>query len=673
MTFGHHNHWKAAASGETAQKGMNNRMQKRTEEFDIRKFHIDDDFWGSRQKLVTDVVIPYQEKILNDEIPGVEKSHALANFRIAAGLEEGDFYGMVFQDSDVAKWLEGVAYSLAISPDSELERRADAVIEWIAAAQQPDGYLDTYFIVKEPEKKFQNLQECHELYCAGHMMEAAAAYYEATGKDKLLTVMQREADCIRRHIGPQEGQIHGIPGHEEVEIGLLRLYETAGREEDRELAEFFLDQRGVNPEYFAQETQKRGWVQWENSPHDTDYNQSYAPVREQNEARGHSVRAMYLYTAMAQDAGIRGDEDLMHACERLWTSAVDRQMYLTGGLGQAARWEGFTHAYDLPNDTAYAETCASIGLVMFAHQMLKLKTDRKYADIMERALYNGILSGMQLDGQRFFYVNPLEVVPGVSGVLPGYEHVLPQRPEWFPCACCPPNVVRLVTSLGKYAWDEREGIVYSHLFIGGEASLKEAELHVESGWPWEGTVRYKFGKTSGRAFVLAIRIPSYSCNRKVLINGEEIPCEEKDLQQGYLFLNRIWKEGDCVELRSDFPVRRIYANPLIRADENCIALMRGPLVYCMEGIDNGGELQNLRIPIDVKFTLTQGEGEDGLPDEIVRIRFQGMRVSFHSDDLYSEQPPREEKLSLQAIPYYAWGNRGINQMRVWMPQQMVTI
>lgn len=645
-------------------------MQKRAKEFDLRKFHIDDAFWGARQRLVTEVVIPYQEKILNDEIPGVEKSHALANFRIAAGLEEGEFYGMVFQDSDVAKWLEGVAYSLAISPDPELERRADAVIDLIAAAQQPDGYLDTYFIVKEPERKFQNLQECHELYCAGHMMEAAAAYYEATGKDRLLTVMQKEADCIRRHIGPGKGQIHGIPGHEEIEIGLLRLYETAGREEDRELAEYFLDQRGVNPDYFAQETEKRGWVQWEGSPHDTDYNQSYAPVREQKEARGHSVRAMYLYTAMAQDAGLRKDEGLKDACKRLWTNATERQMYLTGGLGQAARWEGFTHDYDLPNDTAYAETCASIGLVMFAHQMLKLEVDRKYADTMERALYNGILSGMQLDGKRFFYVNPLEVVPGVSGVLPGYEHVLPQRPEWFPCACCPPNVVRLVTSLGKYAWDERDGIIYSHLFIGGAASLTEAAIHVESGWPWKGSVCYRFERTSGRAFTLAIRIPSYACSRTVLVNGEEFPCTEKDLERGYLLLHRTWKEGDCVELQSKFVVRKFYANPLIRADENCVALMRGPLVYCMEGIDNGGELQNLRIPADVEFTLVQGDEEDRLPAEIVRIRFQGTRVSFASDDLYSEQPPKEEEVSLQAIPYYAWGNRGLNQMRVWMPQQM---
>ncbi len=644
-------------------------MQEREKDLDIRKFKIDDAFWAARQRLVSEVVIPYQEKVLNDEIAGVEKSHALANFRIAAGLEEGEFYGMVFQDSDVAKWLEGVAYSLAVSPDPELEKRADAVIELIAAAQQPDGYLDTYFIVKEPEKKFQNLQECHELYCAGHMMEAAAAYYEATGKDRLLSVMEREADCIRRHIGPEEGKIHGIPGHEEIEIGLLRLYEAAGREEDRALAEYFLDERGQNPEFFAEETEKRGWVQWGNSPHDTDYNQSYAPVRDQKEARGHSVRAMYLYTAMAKDAGIRGDETLKKACETLWDNVTERQMYLTGGLGQAARWEGFTHDYDLPNDTAYAETCASIGLVMFAHEMLKLEADRRYADVMERALYNGVLSGMQLDGKRFFYVNPLEVVPGVSGKLPGYEHVLPQRPEWFPCACCPPNVVRLLTSLGKYAWEEKNDVVYSHLFMGGDVSLDEAEIHVESGWPWQGKVRWQFGDTSGKEFALAIRIPAYAGKRHVFLNGEELSCEEKELDHGYLLLRRVWKKGDCVELQAEFPVRRIYANPLIRADENCVALMRGPLVYCMEGADNGGQLQNLRIPRNAEFTLVSGESADGLPEDIVRIRLQGIRVRFAAEDLYAEEPPQQEIAALQAIPYYAWGNRGENQMRVWMPEQ----
>lgn len=642
-------------------------MSKLEKDFDIRKFQIRDDFWTPRQKLISDTVIPYQEKVLNDELPDVEKSHALANFRIAAGMEQGEFYGMVFQDSDVAKWLEGVAYSLAISPDQELEKRADAIIAVIAVAQQPDGYLDTYFILKEPEKKFQNLQECHELYCAGHMMEAAVAYYEATGKDVLLKVMEKEIDCIDRNIGPEEGKIHGIPGHEEVEIGLLRMYCVTGRQKELDLAAYFINQRGKDPSWFAKETEKRGWIQWDNSPHDTEYNQSYAPVREQKEARGHSVRAMYLYTAMADYARMSGDQSLADACETLWNNVTERQMYLTGGIGQAARWEGFTRDYDLPNDTAYAETCASIGLMMFARQMLKLKKNGKYADVMERALYNGVLPGMQLDGKRFFYVNPLEVVPGISEKMPGYEHVLPNRPEWFPCACCPPNVVRLITSLGKYVFEETDKVIYQHLFVGGEAAFEEAKITVESEWPWKGRVVYRFAACSGKTFTLAVHIPAYIKEGKVLLNGSQVPEEEKKLTDGYLYLKRTWKEGDCLELLMDLPVRRTYCNPLVRANENCVALQKGPLVYCFEEKDNGAEIQELRIPKQAEFTVEKIE--DGVLKGLDTICFEGIRKSFQDGALYAETAPEREAVGMKAIPYFAWSNRGENQMRIWMPEE----
>ncbi len=657
-------------------------------EIDIKKFAIKDSFWSPRQELVSKVVIPYQEKVLNDELPGVEKSHAIANFRIAAGLEEGEFYGMVFQDSDLAKWLEGVAYSLAISPDPELETRADAAIDLIEKAQQPDGYLDTYFIVKEPDRKFQNLQECHELYCAGHMMEAAVAYYEATGKDKLLQVMQREADCIDRHIGPEEGKIHGVPGHEEVEIGLIRMYRATGNERDLALAEYFLNERGQNPNYFQEEKDKRGWVQWGNDPADTNYTQTFAPVREQKEARGHSVRAMYLYTAMADYAGIKGDESMAEACRRLWKNATERQMYVTGGLGQAAKWEGFTHDYDLPNDTAYAETCASIGLVMFARKMLGLEKDSKYADVMERALYNGVLSGMQLDGKRFFYVNPLEVVPGVSGKLPGYEHVLPQRPEWFPCACCPPNVVRLVTSLGKYALEESDDVIYSHLFVGGKAELSNAVLQIESSWPWKGEVSYQVESCGEKEFALAIRIPAYvqyekemtaqsdgadgtagaraAAGYSLVLNGKALTADEYTLEKGYAYIRREWKAGDRLELQAELSPRRIYANPLIRANENCTAIMKGPIVYCIEGADNEGVLASLRLPREAELRVESAPA--GLPEELDCVKAEGVRMVFDSDTLYGTKPPQEEPATLTAIPYFAWGNRGENEMRVWIQE-----
>ena len=658
-------------------------------EMDLKNIHIDDAFWAARQKLITETVIPYQEKILNDEIPGIEKSHALANFRIAAGLEEGEFYGMVFQDSDVAKWLEGVAYSLILHPDEALEKRADDIIAVIEKAQQPDGYLDTYFILKEPQRKWQNLQECHELYCAGHMMEAAVAYYEATGKDRLLKVMERVAACIDANIGPEEGKIHGVPGHEEVEIGLLRMYRVTGNKDQLRLAQYFIDRRGQDPHWFTKEREKRGWVQWGNDPEDINYTQVFAPVRDQHEGRGHAVRNVYLLTAMADLAEISGDEALRTACDRLFDNITRKQMYLTAGIGQVGKWEGFSFDYDLPNDTAYAETCASIGLVFFAHRMLKMKTDRRYADVMEQALYNGVLSGIQLDGKRFFYVNPLEVNPGVSGKLPGYEHVLPQRPEWYACACCPPNVVRTVESLGKYAWDEKisdgKDLVLNHLYLGGSVTTKHAQILTESEYPWNGRIRYSFTACDGKEFTFAFRIPAYAKDAEILLNGEPLTGEAAgaDLRDGYFYLTSAFADGDTIDLSFSLPVRRIYCNPRVRANEGQVALMRGPLVYCFEGADNGPLLQELRVPRCVAITASELQDDASPLNGMTVLDLNGVRCRFLPvskdtfsgaaeepfEELYSEQVPEREEVRMRAIPYYAWGNRGENQMRVWMHEE----
>lgn len=657
-------------------------------EMDLRNIHIDDAFWAARQDLITQTVIPYQEKILNDAIPGIEKSHALANFRIAAGLEEGEFYGMVFQDSDVAKWLEGVAYSLILHPDDALEKRADDIIAIIEKAQQPDGYLDTYFILKEPGRKWQNLQECHELYCAGHMMEAAVAYYEATGKDRLLKVMEKVAACIDANIGPEEGKIHGVPGHEEVEIGLLRMYRATGNPDHLRLAKYFIDQRGQDPHWFTKEKEKRGWIQWGNDPEDLAYTQVFAPVREQKEARGHAVRDVYLLTAMADLAEATGDDSLRLACDRLFDDITRKQMYLTAGIGQVGKWEGFSFDYDLPNDTAYAETCASIGLAFFAHRMLKMKADRRYADVMERALYNGMLSGIQLDGSRFFYVNPLEVNPGVSGVLPGYEHVLPQRPQWYACACCPPNVVRTVESIGKYAWDEKEedgqDLVLNHLYLGGSVTCAHAQIQTESEYPWNGKIRYTFASCDGTEFTFAFRIPAYVKDAQILLNGELLGEEALgvDTKDGYFYLTAAFADGDTIDLSFSMPVRRIYCNPRVRANEGQVALMRGPLVYCFEGADNGKALQELRIPRTAEFTVTELCDDYSPLNGMTVLDLEGLRCRFPAaskdsfldgagqpfEELYSEEPPVMEKAPLRAIPYFAWGNRGENQMRVWMPE-----
>lgn len=635
-------------------------QKKQNKNISLKNVQVQDGFWKPMQDLIIETVIPYQEKNLNDEIPGVEKSHALANFRIAAGMEKGEFYGMVFQDSDVAKWLEAVAYSLVVHPDAELEKRADEVIETIEKAQQEDGYLNTYFTIKEPEHRWQNLQECHELYCAGHMMEAAVAYYDATGKDKLLKVMERMADHIDRRFGPDK--ITGIPGHQEVEIGLMRLYHTTGEERYCNLAEYFINERGKNPNFFYEESQKRGWTHFGIDPKDTVYNQSFATVYDQKEAVGHSVRAVYMYTAMADIAGTTGDERLYQACVDLWKNMTEKRMYLTAGIGSTGELEAFTKDYDLPNDMVYAETCASIGLIFFAKQMLELEANGKYADVMERAFYNGTISGMQADGKRFFYVNPLEVNPGISGVVPGYKHVLPERPGWYACACCPPNLVRLITSLGKYVWDETDDTIFSHMFVGQKAELEKADIDVESSYPWEGKVTYHVHSKKEEEYTLAIHIPGYLKDICVKVNGEQIEWK-KFMKNGYLYLTRKWGESQ-VEILFDLEVRKVYANKNVREDAGKVALMRGPFVYCFEGVDNGNDLQAMCIDAD-----TQAEtfvGKEGVLKDKVCIHVQGYEDERESDALYSEEKPDYQPHELTAIPYYLWGNRGVNQMRVWM-------
>ena len=628
---------------------------------DLNKIKIKDSFWSNRQELITDVVIPYQESILNDKAPGVEKSHAFANFRIAAGLEQGEFYGMVFQDSDVAKWLEAVAYSLSIKPDSDLERRADEIIDSIAKAQQPDGYLNTYFTIKEPEKRWTNLHECHELYCAGHMMEAAAEYYKVTGKDVLVQVMERMSDHIEIRFITEKRE--GIPGHQEIELGLMKLYHVTGKQKFLQLALHFINERGKDPDYFIRENNRRGWKHEIMDPYNTKYNQSFAPVREQETAEGHSVRAVYMYTAMADMAKVTKDDGLYKACRAIWDNMVNKKMYITGGIGSNAEGEAFTIDYDLPNDSVYAETCASVGLIFFAKKMLDIQPSNRYADIMERALYNGVISGMQLDGKRFFYVNPLEVNPQISGKLFGFKHVLPERPTWYQCACCPPNVARLLTSLGQYAWSEDNDTIYSHLHIGGRVECTEATVFVESKAPWEGNVTYIINpKVTNKEFTLSIRIPSYAVNAVFYLNGNKLD-DKLDIREGYCYFKRVWEAQDTLKLLYEMPVKRVHTNTLVRENIGCVALVRGPIVYCFEEKDNGPNIQELWIGKNERVEV--GSYEPDMLKGIVPLKAKGLRI-FANNDLYFEGEFMQKEEDLTAIPYYAWGNRGLNQMRVWM-------
>lgn len=618
-----------------------------------------DGFIGKYQRLIKDVVIPYQYSVLCDNAPDAEKSHVIANFvnagKALRGEDAGDgFYGMVFQDSDAAKWLEAVAYSLALFPDEELERTADELIEIIAAAQDEDGYLDTYFTIKDREKRWTNLLEAHELYCAGHMMEAAVAYSESTGKDRLLKVMLKNVLHIYDiFITKKHG---GVPGHPEVELALLKMYRATGEEKCLELAEYFIDQRGRDTDFYKREAEKRDWTVWNSDPVDNEYRQCDRPVREQTDAVGHAVRAVYLYTGMAELAAESGDKELLAACRRLWDSIVNRRMYLTGGIGSTVHGEAFSVDYDLPPDTAYCETCASIGLMFFALAMLKNEVKGEYADIMERAFYNTVLAGIQLDGKRFFYVNPLEVIPGISGVSPTHRHDLPQRPKWYACACCPPNAARLISSLGKYAYGEDESTMFCHLFAAGSVDFQNGgKITCETGYPYELTVNYtviKGGKN------LAVRIPSWSKVFSVTKNDKQISLAPKN---GYIYLEV--SDGDRITLTLDGSPRFIYPSAKLHDISGMVALARGPLVYCFEGVDNGGDVVSLSL--DTAGEVSVQPFDESLLGGTVRIKVSALKTE-DIDGLYSEDAPKRTPVNAVAVPYFTWGNRGENQMRVWM-------
>ena len=509
----------------------------------------------------------------------------------------------------------------------------------------------------------------HELYCLGHMTEAAVAYYKATGKRKFLDVAIAYADCVAEHLGTEGGKIPGYPGHEVAEMALAALYEVTGEERHLKLAKYFIDQRGQAPLFFDEECKKNhNKCFWDDTYMQKQYYQAGRPVREQDKAEGHAVRAVYLYSGMAEVASATEDEELFRACEKIWDNIMKKQMYVTGAIGATEHGEAFSFDYDLPNDTVYAETCAAIGLIFFARRMFEITKDSKYTDVMERALFNGVISGMSLDGKSFFYVNPLEVNPEACEKDYFKRHVKPVRQKWFGCACCPPNVARLLSSIGGYAFECSEEAIYMNLFVGGqiEAVLngKKNTFHVETQYPWNGSVKISVENQEESAFTYAVRIPGWCQNYELTINGVK---PEYHVEKGYAILNRMWKNGDEIILKMDMPVTLVEANPKVREDIGKVAVMRGPLVYCLEEIDNQDQLQELYLEENPVFTETF---EKDLLKGVVTLKTQGKRLSeknWGEEVLYRPyQGKAYEKQELTFIPYYAWTNRGIGEMTVWV-------
>ena len=639
----------------------------RLHSLDLKKISIQDPFWSKHVDLVRKAIIPYQWEAMNDRIPDAESSHCLENFKIAAGREKGEFYGAVFQDTDVAKWLEAVGFSLACYPDEALEKTADEVIDLIADAQCEDGYINTYFTIKEPDKRWTDLCEGHELYTAGHLMEAAVAYYEGTGKRKILDCLCRFADLICDTFGTEEGKIHGYPGHEEVEIGLIKLARVTGNQKYLDQAKYFVDARGVGENYFMKEMSRPDYklIFPEFADYTPEYSQSHEPVREQKTAEGHAVRAVYLYCAMADLAEKYKDEGLLHACETLWNNMVQKRMYLTGGIGSSGYLERFTVDYDLPNEYNYCESCASIGLALFGLRMNQITGESKYMDIAERALYNTVLAGIALDGKSFFYVNPLEVWPPACMEGTTKKHVKPIRQKWFGVACCPPNIARTLASLGQYiyaAYPEKNQL-YVNLFVSNETILdwneNEISVKLETKFPWENLYKMELKNVPADGMDISLRVPDYAEDHEIKVNGKKADIKP---ESGYCKVH----VTDDAEIQVTFqaPPKFVYANPQVRADSGKVAIMRGPLVYCLEEIDNG---QNLpAIFIDTEAGLTE-EASD-LFGGCVVIKAKGKKLDENSvsEELYGTVKPKLEDTGLTAVPYPYWNNRGEGEMLVWI-------
>ncbi|HEV8111348.1 MAG TPA: glycoside hydrolase family 127 protein [Planctomycetota bacterium] len=563
-----------------------------------------------------------------------EETGRIRNFAVAGGLEEGKHEGLLFNDSDLYKVLEGIGYALASAPDPALEKRVDAIVAKIAAAQREDGYLDTYFQLVEPENRWKKEKDGHELYCAGHLIEAAIAYEQATGKRQLLDVAIRFADCIDKEYGWKKHQ--EATGHEELELALAKLFRRTGEKRYLELAKFFLDVRGKKD---------RGTALF------GEHAQDHAPVREQSEVVGHAVRAMYLYCGMADVAAATGDATLLAPLTRIWDDLVGKKMYATGGIGSSASNEGFTKAYDLPNDTAYCETCAAIGMALWNHRMFLATRDTKYADVLEREVYNNVPAGVSLSGDRFFYDNPL----ASDG-----SH---ERVPWFDCSCCPTNVVRFLPAMGERVYATSGSDLYVILYAASTADVeisgKKVRITQETDYPRSGHIRIRVDPEEPVQFALHLRIPKW-CESWGAVLPRDPPIPDPVEKSGDYVIDRPWRLGDFLVLDLQMPPRRVHADRAVDADRGRVALARGPIVYAFEAADNGGHARNLVLP-------PKAELEPGFEPTFLSA---ATAIRARGEALQAGYPIRRATApcDLIAIPYCLWANRGKNEMVVWIPE-----
>ena len=598
---------------QTSKEDIKEQPLKMIEQIDFSHVKINDNFWSPRLSKHVSATLP----VCIDQIEN--QTGRIRNFENAA-KGEGEHSGIFFDDSDVYKALEGMAYSLINNPDPELEKKADEWIDKFAAAQQPDGYINTFYTLTGLDKRWTNMDK-HEMYCAGHMIEAGVAYYQATGKRKLLDVCIRMTDHMMSQFGP--GKRHWVPGHEEIELALVKLYQTTQEQKYLDFAYWLLEERGHGHGTMGDEGK------W-----DPVYYQDIVPVRRLTDISGHAVRCMYLYCGMADVAALKNDTGYIAAMDRLWDDVVHRNMYITGGIGSSRDNEGFTEDYDLPNLDAYCETCASVGMVLWNQRMNQLTGDSKYIDILERSLYNGALAGISLGGDRFFYVNPLE--------SKGDHH----RQEWYGCACCPSQLSRFLPSIGNYIYASSDDALWVNLYIGNTGQIRIGETDIlltqETDYPWDGSVKLTISTSQPLEKEIRLRIPNWCKTYDLSINGKRINVSEK---KGYAVI-KDWKSQDVIALDMDMPVEIVAADPHVKENFGKRAIQRGPLVYCMEEIDNPVYFDQIQLSPSTTF-----------------------QTAFASDILNGIKTIKTNGRAQSAtfIPYYAWDNRKAGKMRVWIP------